>query len=188
MAENRGEVIRALVVQQCQIVDGARGQDARDFAIDEFSGFGVGRLFRDCHAFAGLQKPGDVTLGGMVGDAAHGSAAAFGEGHVENGRCPFCVLEEHFVKIPQPVAQDHVLGQGFPHGQVLGHHGRGGRGGHAEESGDTAAGNQEPMADGGQFCLFGFRADIHDAWYFHYDLSAANPGQWSPTYERPRRG
>ena len=108
MAADGGEVVRALVVQQGEVVDGAGGEDAGDFPFDEFAGFRFGRLLGDGDAFAGLEEPGEVTLRGMIGHAAHGSAAAFGEGHVEDRRGGFRVLEKHFVKVPEPVEQDHV--------------------------------------------------------------------------------
>ncbi len=129
VAENGGEVVWALVVEQREVVDGAGGEDAGDFAFDEFSGFGLGGLLGDGDAFVRLEQAGDVALRGVVGDAAHGRAAALGEGHVENGSGGFRILEKHLVEVPEAVKQDDVRRQRFPHGQVLGHHrGRGGSG------------------------------------------------------------
>ena len=143
VAEDGGEVVRALVVEQLEIVDGAGGEDAGDLALDEFPGCGIGRLLGDGDAFPGLEQAGDVALGGVVGNAAHGGAAALGEGDVHDGRGGFGVLEEHLVEVAEPVEEDHVRRQGFPHGLVLGHHRSQGGSGHGRESGDGTAGNQE---------------------------------------------
>lgn len=61
----------------------------------------------------------------MVRDAAHGRAAALGQGDVEDGRGSFGILEEHFVEIAEPVKQNDVSRQAFPHREVLSHHGCG---------------------------------------------------------------
>ena len=98
-----GEVVRALVVEEGEIVDGAGGEDAGDLALDEFPGDGLGGLLGDGDAFPGLEQAGDVVLRGVVGDAAHGCAAAFREGDVEDGRGGFRVLEEHLVEIAEAV-------------------------------------------------------------------------------------
>ena len=98
-----GEVVGALVVEEGEIVDGAGGKDAGDLAIDEFSGNGFGGLFGDGDAFSCLEKPSDVVLRGVVGDAAHGGAAAFGERDVHDGGGGFRVLEEHLVEIAEAV-------------------------------------------------------------------------------------
>ena len=143
VAEDGGEVVRALVVEQGEVVDRAGGKDAGDFAGDEFSGDGFGGLLGDGDAFVGLEETGDVALGGVVGDAAHGGAAAFGEGDVEDGRGGFRVLEEHLVEIAEAVEEDDVGGQGFPHGVVLGHH-RSKRGlGHGRRLASRRAGIKE---------------------------------------------
>ena len=123
-----GEVVRALVVEEGEIVDGAGGEDAGDLALDEFPGDGLGGLLGDGDAFPGLEQAGDVVLRGVVGDAAHGCAAAFREGDVEDGRGGFRVLEEHLVEVAEAVKEDDVGGQAFPHGEVLGHHGCGAAG------------------------------------------------------------
>jgi len=58
-------------------------------------------------------------------NAAHGRAAAFGQGNVENGGGGLRVLEEHFVEIAESVEENDVSRQAFPHREVLGHHGCG---------------------------------------------------------------
>lgn len=66
----------------------------------------------------------------MVGDSAHGGGAALGEGYVHDGRGGLGVFEEHFVEVAEPVEEDDVSREAFPHGEVLSHHGsRGGHGG-----------------------------------------------------------
>lgn len=73
-------------------------------------------MLGDGDAFAGFEEAGDVVLGGVVGDSAHGGAAAFGEGDVHDGGGVFCVVEEHFVEVSEAVEEDDVCGEGFPHG------------------------------------------------------------------------
>ena len=124
------------------------GEDAGDLAFDQFAGDGFGGLFGDGDAFAGLEQAGDVALGGVVGHAAHRGAAAVGEGHVEDGRGGFRVLEEHLVEVPEAEEQDHVRGQGFPHGLVLGHHRGSGGCGHGAETGGGEPGIKKPSTPG----------------------------------------
>ena len=122
MAENGGEVVWALVVEEFEVVDGAGGQNTGNLPGNEFSGDGLGRLLGDGNAFPCLEQAGDVALRGVVGDAAHGGATTFGEGDVHDRRGVFCVVEEHLVEVAETVEKDHVGRQGFPHGLVLGHH------------------------------------------------------------------
>jgi len=123
-----GEVVRALVVEEGEVVYGTSGEDAGDLSINEFPRDRLGSLLGDGDAFPRFQQAGDVVLRGMVGDSAHGRAAAFCEGDVEDRRGGFRILEEHFVEIAQPVKKDDVSRQAFPHGEVLSHHGGGGAG------------------------------------------------------------
>ena len=123
MAADGGEVVRALVVEQRLVVDGAGGEDAGDLAGDEFSGDGFGRLLGDGDAFSGLEQAGDVALRRVIRNPAHRGAAALGEGDVHDRRGGFRVVEEHFVKVAEAVKQDDVGGQRPAHGLVLGHHG-----------------------------------------------------------------
>ena len=95
-----GEVVRALIVEESEVVDGASGEDAGDLALDEFPGNGLGGLLGDGDSFTSLEEAGDVVLCGVIGDTAHGCATAFREGYVEDGRGGFRVLEEHLVEIP----------------------------------------------------------------------------------------
>ncbi len=103
-----GEVVRALLIEQVGVIDGASGEDASDFAFDEFSWLGVGRLFGDGDAQTCFEESGDVRFCRMPRDAAHGGEVSLGESNVEDGRGGFRVLEEHLVKITEPVEQDDV--------------------------------------------------------------------------------
>ena len=99
VAADGGEVVRALVVEQRFVVDGAGGEDAGDLAGDEFAGNGLGGLLGDGDALSGLEQTGDVALSRMIGHAAHRGAAALGEGDVHDRRGGFRVVEEHFVEV-----------------------------------------------------------------------------------------
>ena len=147
VAADGGEVIRPLVVEQREVIDRAGREDARDLAFDEFAGFRLGRLFGDGNAFAGPEEAGEITLRGVIRHTAHGSATALGERHVEDGRGGFRILEKHFVKIPQAIEQDHIRGQGFPHGQILAHHRRARGDGHGRELEGACSRNQESLPD-----------------------------------------
>lgn len=105
-----GEVVRTFIVEEGEVVDGAGGEDARDFAFDDFPGLGCGGLLGDGDAFAGFEEAGDVILRGVVGDATHRGAATLGEGDVHDGSGVFRILEEHFVEIAEAVEEDDVGG------------------------------------------------------------------------------
>lgn len=120
---NGGEVVRAMLVEEVGVIDGASGEDAGDLAFDEFAGFGVGGLLGDGDAESGFEKSGEVGLGGVPWDAAHGGEVAFGEGHVEDRGGGFGVLEEHFIEVAQAVEEDHVRWECASDGLVLCHHG-----------------------------------------------------------------
>ncbi len=79
-------------------------------------------MLGDGDAFAGLDDFGDVALGCVVGDAAHGDAVAFGEGDVEDFCGGLGVLEEHLVEVAEAVEEQDVIGQGAAHCLVLRHH------------------------------------------------------------------
>ncbi len=120
---HRGEVIVAAVVEEGEVVDGAGRDDLADLALHDLAGDRLGGLLRDGDSPAGLDEFRNVVLGGVMGDPAHGDAAALGEGHVEKaGRFPG-VLEEHLVEIPEPEEEEDVGGKGAAHRLILRHHG-----------------------------------------------------------------
>lgn len=49
-----GEVVGFVIGEEGEVVDGAGGEDAGDFSVDEFPGGGFGGLLGDGDAFPGL--------------------------------------------------------------------------------------------------------------------------------------
>ena len=80
--EDGGEVGVPGVVEEGEIVDGGSGDDLGDLALDDFTGFGSGRLLGDGDALIGLDELGDVALGGVVRDATHRNVVTLGEGDI----------------------------------------------------------------------------------------------------------
>ena len=120
--EDAGEIVVPGIVEEGEVVDGGGGDDLGNFAFDDFPGFGRGRLLGDGDTLVGADEFGDVSLGGVVGDAAHGDVVSLGEGNIENPGGNLGVLEEHFVEVAEPVEEENIIGQRAPHGHVLGHH------------------------------------------------------------------
>ncbi len=120
--EDGGEVGMLGVVEEGEVVDGGGGDDLGDLALDNLSGFGSGRLLGDGDALVGFDELGDVALRGVVRDAAHWDVVSLGEGDVEDAGGGFGVLEEHLVEVPETVEEEDIVGQGSPHGHILGHH------------------------------------------------------------------
>ena len=101
---------------------GAGAQYLRDFASDELAGPGLFHLVADSDFAACFEQLGEIRLGRMVGDAAHGALAPFGQGDVEDLGGDHGIFKEHFVEIPQPEQQQSIPGQlGFD-SPVLRHH------------------------------------------------------------------
>ena len=71
---------------------------------------------------AGLEKAGDVTVGGVVRDAAHRDDAAPGQRDIEQLRPVLRVLEEQLVEIAQAEQEQGILGQLGLDAAVLRHH------------------------------------------------------------------
>ena len=106
---------------------GARGEDACDFASDEFFGeLGIFDLLTESDAVALAEETLDVLLGGVVGDAAHGLlsfAVARGEGELQLARGDDGVLVEELIEVAD--ADEHqAVGVGLLGGEVLAHGGR----------------------------------------------------------------
>ena len=124
-----GEVIVAVFFES-EIIEGAGAEDAGDLASDEFARGDVADLVADGDAFTGFNEFRDVGAGAVVGDAAHGDVAAFGQGDIEEGRRFAGVVEKHFVKVAEAEEEEGVGGKLAADVLVLAHHGSELRGGH----------------------------------------------------------
>ena len=112
--------------------DGAGGDDADDVALDEPLRLrGVLRLLADGDLVALGDQAGDVGVGGVVWDAAHGHLlleglrlvlVAGGQHQIQLARSGLCVVAEHLVEIPQAEKEDRLLIL-FLDFQILAHHG-----------------------------------------------------------------
>ena len=109
---------------------------AGDLALDQLLGEArVLHLVADRDAVAALDQAGDVALGRVVGDAAHGDGlplllVARGEGDLQLARRGDGVVVEELVEVPQP---EHQQGAGdlLLDGVILPHERRGGVRAHA---------------------------------------------------------
>ena len=124
-----GEVVVAVFLE-AEVVERAGAEDAGDFAVDEFAGSDLADLVADGDAFPGFDEFGDVSAGTVVGDAAHGSVAAFGQGDVEQGGRFAGVVEKHLVEVAEAEEEEGVGGEFAADVLVLAHHGGELRGGH----------------------------------------------------------
>ena len=133
---DRGEEIIFAGVKDGDVSGGAGSDDAGDFAADEFfAGAGLLHLFADGDFEAGADEAGDVAVGGVVGDAAHGNGLAFfavagGEGDLEFAGGDDGVFVEEFVKVAEAEEEEGVGIAGFYRGVLL--HERCGGFGHGE--------------------------------------------------------
>ena len=130
---NGGEEIIFAGVEDGDIGGGAGGDDAGDFAADElFAGAGLLHLFADGDFEAGADEAGDVAVGGVIRDAAHGDGLAFfaiagGKGDLEFAGGDDGVFVEEFVEIAEAEEEEGVRVAGL-YGVVLLHQGGGGVG------------------------------------------------------------
>jgi hypothetical protein len=65
---------------------------------------------------------GDVTLGGVVGHAAHRDCVTFGQGKIKQAGSDFRILEKEFVKIAEPKKEKSISGHARPEPLILAHH------------------------------------------------------------------
>ena len=131
-------------LEQAVLGKGAGRDEADDGALEgALAGarLGVLHLFGDGDAEAAADEAGEVGLGGVDGDAAHGNGlapvlAAAGEGDVEGGGGGFGVLEEQLVEVPHSEEEQGVGVFGLE-GEPLRHGGGGalGAGGGASSGG-----------------------------------------------------
>ena len=128
-----GAEVAAPLLQTGGVDDGTRRHDADDVPLHQPLGGGrILRLLADGHLVALGNEPGDIGVGGVVRDAAHGDLLLeglvlvlipCGKGQIQlTGRLPG-VVPEHLVKIPQPKEQDGVLVLLLDF-HILAHHGR----------------------------------------------------------------
>ena len=132
LAKHGGEVVRAVRVEQVEVIDRARAEDLRHRPLDDLARCRLRRLLGDGDAFAGLDELRDVALRRMMRHAAHRHRVAFRQRHIQDGRGDLRVLEEQLIKVPQPEKQQHILRKLPPDGEVLLHHGSGGGVGHGQ--------------------------------------------------------
>jgi hypothetical protein len=115
----RGEEIIFAGVEDGDICGGAGGDDADDFAADDFfSGAWLLHLIADGDFESGADQASDVAFGGVVGDAAHGDGLAFfaiagGERDLQFAGGEDGVFVEEFVKVAQAEEQEGVGITGF---------------------------------------------------------------------------
>ena len=97
----------------------AGSDDADDFAADDFlAGAGLLHLVADGDFEAGADQAGDVAVGGVIGNAAHGDGLAFfaiagGERDLQFARGEHGVFVEEFVEIAEAEEQEGVGVAGF---------------------------------------------------------------------------
>jgi hypothetical protein len=158
--DNGGEKIVPLGHEHALVEMRAGGEDLGDLALDELAGPGFLELLADGDLATGFEDAGDVIVGGVVRQAAHGDAVARGQRQVEQLRAGLGVLEKHLVKIPQPEQQQRILGQFALDAAILRHHGGElGFGGHAQPGVDGArcprcgwsSATAWPLAEGNAF-------------------------------------
>jgi len=126
-SEDGGEEVISVGVEDAFIEVGAGAEDLGDGAFDELACAGIFDLIADGDFMTGAGQAGDIGMGGMVGDAAHGSMAALGEGDVEDLSAEASVIEEHLVEVAESKEQEGIVGQLTFDASVLEHHGSDGR-------------------------------------------------------------
>ena len=100
--------------QEVRLDQRARCEHAHDLASHEaLGGLRIFDLIADGHRTAGLQEPGDIAGGGMIGDAAQRHLIGLvlvprGQRDLEQARTCDRVLVEHFVEVPDAEEEDGV--------------------------------------------------------------------------------
>ena len=136
-ARDGRQVVVLARAHQVGVHGGAGRHHARDFALHQrFSELGVFHLVADGHAVALLDEARDVSVGRVVGHAAHGNGGALflvarGEGDFEFARGHHGVFEKQLVEIAQAEHQQGV-GNLLLDAVVLPHQRGGGVGGHQQ--------------------------------------------------------
>ncbi|MCY1414677.1 hypothetical protein D9M71_301340 [compost metagenome] len=113
IAEHSGDQVIATLIEQGFVTDGAGGDDAHYLAFDRpLAGGRVADLFANHHRLAQFHQLGQVALGRMEGDTAHGNRlarrlAAGGQGDVEEFGGFLRIFVEDFVEVTHAV--EHQL-------------------------------------------------------------------------------
>ena len=130
--KHTGAEVAAAGLQAGAVDDGAGGDHTDDVPLHQALGLGrVLGLLADGHLVALGDEPGDVAVGGVVGDAAHGDAllrrlglvlVTGGEGQLQLPGGGAGIVAEHLVEIAQAEKENgiRVVGLDF---QILAHHG-----------------------------------------------------------------
>ena len=111
--ETKQRVVCAFVEQRFVAYRAGRNHP-HNFALNgAFTRRWVAYLFADCHRDACSNKLGEIPVGGVVGDAAHGywlaaRLAARGERDVEYARGYFSVFVKELIKIAHAIKQEAV--------------------------------------------------------------------------------
>ena len=97
-----GGVVVHRLVQKPVFSDGARGDDARDFAADEpLRGLWVLDLVAERGGLAGPDELREIAVEGVVGNAAHRLVPAMRQRRAEDWRGDNRVLAEHLVEVAE---------------------------------------------------------------------------------------
>lgn len=197
-AGDGGEVVMTFRGEEAFVGVGAGAEDLGDGALDEFARAGFLDLVADGDLASGLEEAGDVGLGGMIGQAAHGDALALGEGEVEEGGAGFGIFEEEFVEVAEAEEEEGVAGHFAADAKVLGHHGRGlgaGLSGHgtATVTGERGGVTRESGGDGrAQKKRCKQRFIVSSGGCFRYtrgrSLSCSPRDSWSAPFWQRREG
>ena len=122
-------------LQQVAVAQGAGGDDPGHLPLHQLpGGLGVFDLVADGHPVAFADQLGDIGVGTVVGNPAHGDGGplflvARGQGDLQLAGGHHGIVEEHLVEVAQPEEQNGA-GNRLLDLMVLGHHGGGGL--HAE--------------------------------------------------------
>ena len=145
VTENGKQQVIASFLEQGIIAERARRNQAHDLAFHRsLAGGRVADLFADGDGHARIHQFGQVAVGGMVGNAAHGDRrsgrlAAGSQGNVEELGRLFRIPVKQLVKIPHAVKQQFIRMLSLDL-QVLLHHGCVLGGGLAQKAGSITAG------------------------------------------------
>ncbi len=129
VARDCGQVVVFVRAEEVGVGRGAGGDDAGDFAADEFlAGAGVFHLVTDRDAVAFADEARDVAFGGVIGHAAHGDGVAFflvasGEGDFEFAGGKYGVVEKELVEVAEAEHEEGTWDL-LLEGVILPHQGR----------------------------------------------------------------
>ena len=140
----RRKIIIFLWLENIQTRRRARRNHAHHFAPHQlFPRAGLLHLIADGNLVTGAQQPRDVSLGGVIGNAAHGHglplfAISRCQRDLQFARRGDRVFVEKFVEVPQPEQNQHVRVPRLDR-VILPHQRRGWFSHHSESAGDTNA-------------------------------------------------